>query len=108
MTKMHDNPIANLPNAERLPFNQLMTLVFENVRPLDSIDSLRLAIHTVELALNGCRQGQTLHGESNGTPKSDVASEWLHSFEMEQNCLQLLSGIYAERLFLAENAKGHH
>ena len=101
---MHDNPIANVSDVEHVPFNQLMALVFENVRPLDSIDSLRLALHNVELAINGCRQGQTLHGDSSGTPESDTASEWLHSFEMEQNCLQLLSGIYAERLFLAENA----
>ena len=48
MIKMHDNPIANVSDVERVPFNQLMALVFENVRPLDSIASLRLALHNVK------------------------------------------------------------
>ena len=100
---MHDNPLSIVAKEQRLPISQLSALVITNISPLDSADSLRLAIHNVRLAINGCRHWQKVNCNDDGTMRNGATYEMLHSFEMEQNCLQLLAGLYEERLILTEN-----
>ena len=103
MTRLHENPLTMVAKAERVPINQLVALVFHNISPLDNADSLRLAIHNVKLAINGCRYWQKVNSNDDGTMRNGATYEMLHSFELEQNCLQLLAGLYEERLVLTED-----
>ncbi len=105
MTRVHDNPLSIVAKEERHPANQLSALVFPSISPLDSADSLRLAIHNIKLAINGCRHWQSTNCNDDGTLREGATYEMLHSFEMERNCLQLLAGLYEERLLLTEDGQ---